>query len=70
MIEPIRFAAVVQKVQTLADGGLRFAFDASETEVEAAAMLMECKRFEVILKIVVEPIKDDEPHGNSAKIHI
>ena len=43
-MEPIRFVAAVQKVQTLVDGGLRVTFDLPETAIEAVADLMVCKR--------------------------
>jgi len=44
--QPAEIVSPVQivKVQTLADGGLRFTFDAPETQVLVAAHLMECKR--------------------------
>jgi hypothetical protein len=67
---PITFTAVVQKVQTLADGGLRFTFDAPETEVLAAAELMECKRLGVVGNLVFESINDEQCKRNNAKIHI
>ena len=50
-MEPIRFVAVVQKVQTLADGGLRVTFDLPETAIVAAAELMTCKREAVVLQV-------------------
>jgi hypothetical protein len=64
MAEPIRFIAVVQKVQTLVDGGLRFTFDAPETEVMAAAELMECKRVGMVLGVIVESQVSDERQGS------
>ena len=45
----IQFSAVVYKVQTLADGGLRITLDLPETAIPQAAMLMECKREEIPL---------------------
>jgi len=60
---PTTFPAVVQKVQTLADGGLRFTFDASETEVLAAAELMEAKRLGVMLRVTVA-----QEHGQDTTI--
>lgn len=50
-MEPIRFVAVVQKVQTLADGGLRITLDLPETAIMQAAELMVCKRDGVVLDI-------------------
>lgn len=51
-MESIRFVVVVQKVQTLADGGLRFTFDAPEDAILPAAQLMACKREGVVLEVV------------------
>ena len=48
----IEFQAVVQKVQTLVDGGLRLTLDLPETAIQQAAMLMECKRNEIVLHII------------------
>lgn len=47
----VEFVAVVSKIQTLADGGLRFTFDVDETHSVQAAELMECKRAGVVLKV-------------------
>lgn len=65
MSEAITFTAVVQKIQTLADGGLRFTFDAPETEVMAAAELMEAKRVGVVLSVVVQV--DEKTEKNRKK---
>ena len=45
----IVFSAIVYRVQTLADGGLRVTLDLPETAIPQAAMLMECKREEIPL---------------------
>jgi hypothetical protein len=50
-VEPISFIAVVQKVQTLADGGLRVTLDLSESAIMQAAELMVCKREAVVLQV-------------------
>ena len=54
----IEFVASVAKVQTMADGGLRFIFDAPETAVMQAAQLMECKRFGAVLVIRCTPAEE------------
>ena len=46
----IEFTAVVYKLQTLVDGGIRLTLDLPETAIPQAAMLMECKREEIPLK--------------------
>lgn len=59
----IEFDCSVIRIKTMADGGLRFEFDAGERYIQQAAMLMECKRFGATLRIVAEPILtnlDDE----------
>ena len=53
----IQFPAEVQKVQTLADGGIRVTLDLPETEIPAMAMLAECKRQGIYLVFVA---KEDE----------
>ena len=53
MAEPIRFYASVQKIQTLADGGLRATLDLPEQAIMAAAELMACKRMGVVVDVVV-----------------
>lgn len=57
----IEFTGSVARVRTMADGGLRFEFDAPESAIMQAAQLMECKRFGVPLKVVIEPIYQVEP---------
>ena len=49
----IIFDAIVARVQTLADGGIRITLDLPETAIAQAAALMECKRQEVPLVIEV-----------------
>lgn len=43
-METIRFDAVVYKLQTLADGGIRLTLDLPETAIPQMAMLAETKR--------------------------
>lgn len=45
----------IHKVQTLADGGLRWTFDAPESEIENSAYLMACLRDGVVLDAVFKP---------------
>lgn len=55
MSEPkIEFEAIVNKVQTLADMGIRVTFDLPETAIAQAAMLMECKREGIPLIIEIK----------------
>lgn len=44
MAAVIRFDAIVYKVQTLADGGIRLTLDLPETAIPQMAMLAETKR--------------------------
>ena len=53
MSDPIQFSAIVYKVQTLVDGGLRLTLDLPESAIEQAAALMECKRVETPLMVTV-----------------
>lgn len=53
--DDLRFQAIVARVTTLADNGLRVTFDLPEQAVVAAAQLMELKRMGAVLKVTVEP---------------
>lgn len=50
----IQFDAIVARVQTLVDGGLRITLDLPETAIPQAAWLMECKRQEVSLRVTAQ----------------
>lgn len=50
----IRFAAVVEKVQTLVDGGIRITLDLPEDAIAQAAQLMACKREGIPLRVEVK----------------
>ena len=52
--EPITFEAIVNKVTTLADGGLRIALDLPEDAIIQAAWLMQCKRDGIVLSVTCE----------------
>ena len=53
-MEPIEFDAIVNKVQTLVDNGLRVTLDLLEQAIEAAALLMALKREGVAVKVTVK----------------
>ena len=58
------FNAIVYKVQTLIDGGIRVSFDLPETAIDSASWLMNCKRIEQPLIVYVEiddNTKEPEP---------
>jgi hypothetical protein len=69
MPEQIVFPAEVNKVVTLADGGIRVYFDLPETAILAAAQLMECKRLGVAGDVTYTPMVtgDDTPQEWSPK---
>jgi len=54
----IEFPAIVYKLQTLADGGIRLTLDLPETCIPQMAMLAECKREGIPLKFAA--CADDE----------
>lgn len=62
----IEFEAQITKVQTMADGGLRFTFDTGEKWIMQAAQLMEFKRFGVMLKIKATPLQNNREQNNDA----
>ena len=62
-MQVISFPAQVYKVQTLADGGVRVTLDLPETTIPEMAMLAECQRFGVMLRVNAEP-QDNKQNGN------
>lgn len=71
MASPITFVAVVQKVQTLADGGIRVTLDLPETAIFQMAELAACRFHGAVLEVVCKPqTKDDGNPRKSRKIHI
>ena len=50
----VTFQAAVYKVQTLVDGGIRVTLDLAETEIPAAAALMECQREGIYLEFTAK----------------
>jgi hypothetical protein len=57
-METISFDAIVNKVATLTDGGIRVTFDLPETAIDEAAALMRCKREEVPLRVACARLND------------
>lgn len=69
----IIFDAVVARVQTLADGGIRVTLDLPESAVMQAAQMMECKRFGAVLEVTATAkVNTKNGHGTDkpGKIHI
>ena len=54
----IKFKAIVAKVQTLADGGLRVTLDLPEQAVMQAAQLMEVKRVGMVIEVAIAEDKE------------
>ena len=68
MADAIVFDAVVQKVQTLVDFGLRITLDLPETAIVAAAQMMAIKREGQVLHIVATPEKQMESGKENGEI--
>lgn len=68
----ITFDAVVYKVQTLVDNGIRVTLDLPETAIMQMAQLAECQRFGVMLEITAKAAQqDDRPDTNKRrKLHV
>lgn len=67
MSDTLAFDAIVYKVQTLVDNGLRVTLDLPEQAIEAAAVLMALKREGVALKVSVRvdnPVKQERTGTN------
>ena len=63
MSDAIKFQAEISKVQTMADGGLRFIFDTGENSVPQAALLMDLKRRGVYLNVEITEHDKQEPEA-------
>ena len=66
--DALTFDAVVAKVQTLVDNGIRVTLDLPETAIEAAAVLMGVKRngLAIMVNVTIAPCKtgQEQGHGN------
>ena len=67
MTEPTQFVAIVNKVQTLADNGLRVYLDLPEQAIEAVAELMIYKRAGVVLDMTARPRREHEPGTDESR---
>ena len=54
MSDDLRFQAIVARVTTLADNGLRVTLDLPEQAVVEAAQLMELKRLGAVLDVIAK----------------
>jgi hypothetical protein len=68
----VEFWAIVGKVQTMADGGIRVYLDLPEGAIMQAAELMAYKRAGVVLDVTCTARQDDERErqGTNRKLHI
>jgi len=55
----IKFTAICEKVQTLADGGIRITLDLDAGAIEQAAALMQARRINALLEVVAVVVKND-----------
>ena len=69
MSNSIECDAVVYKVSTLADHGIRISLDLPETATMQMAMFAECQRMGVILSVVCTPMDqvENDHSANSKK---
>ena len=54
----IKFMAVCEKVQTLADGGIRVTLDLDAGAIEQASQLMQARRINALLEVVAVVVKN------------
>lgn len=69
MNDVIQFDCVVNKVQTLADGGIRVTLDLAETEIVSMAALAQCKANEIVLQAQLTPIAAEIKHEQQNKTY-
>lgn len=63
----ISVIAAVNKVQTLADGGLRWTFDLPESAILQSAQLMEIRRSQTAVQLDISPVADKPEYGGRLK---
>ena len=68
----IKHYAIVYKVQTLTDHGIRISLDLPESAIMQAAMYMECQRMQVVLDIEAKPraqntAEENTPDGKKSR---
>jgi hypothetical protein len=56
-LDPVEFDAIIYKVQTLVDMGLRITLDLPENAIIAAAQLMALRRSGAVIHITATPDK-------------
>jgi hypothetical protein len=66
MSEAIKCHAVVYKVQSLVDHGVRITLDLPETEIMQMAMFAECQRMQVVLDVSALPMEASISNGDTA----
>lgn len=68
----ITFWAIVYKVQTMVDGGIRLTLDLPESAIMQMAQLAEVQRAKAVLDItaIAKVTENERDTGKSAKIHI
>ena len=64
----IKFPAVVYKVQTLSDNGIRVSLDLSEDCTMQLAQLAECQRFGIVLDCCLSASISKGDYGNTGKL--
>ena len=71
-MNPTEFWAIVGKVQTMADGGIRVYLDLPETALAQMAELAAYQINAVVVDVVITPRQENEPTnpGDSRKLHI
>ena len=60
VVNKITFSASVAAVKTLVDGGIRVTLDLPEDTIRQVAMLMECNREMIPLRVVVMADEEQE----------
>lgn len=63
----VKFWALIAKVQTMADGGIRVYLDLPENAVESAAVLMEYKRVGIVADVVITPKQGNEREQDESR---
>jgi hypothetical protein len=64
----IVFPAVVYKVQTLVDNGIRVTLDLPETAILSASQLMACQAKGITLQAELTPVEESSQDGSTRPV--
>ena len=69
-IQAIRATFEIIRIQTMADGSIRYTLETSEKELDTMRKIAECRLRGALLEAALVPIELSHDTGKTRKIHI